>query len=132
MHGKLRSRRRIRTRSTDRPGAPSGIWLRCNTAPDAEGCMHPRRSDGNVHNGNRRRLAPSVRERASGTWLLRREFPARNLDSAPRTHYMAQVGTGFGFDPYAVRIISDLSPPAIAACAAASLAIGTRYGEQDT
>ena len=32
---------------------------------------------------------------------------------------------------YAVRIASDLSPE-IAACAAASLAIGTRYGEHDT
>jgi hypothetical protein len=32
---------------------------------------------------------------------------------------------------YAVRIASDLSPE-IAACAAASLAIGTRYGEQET
>lgn len=35
------------------------------------------------------------------------------------------------FPPYAVRVISDLSP-AIAACAAANLAIGTRYGEQLT
>jgi hypothetical protein len=33
---------------------------------------------------------------------------------------------------YAVRIASDLSPPAIAACAPASRAIGTRYGEHDT
>ena len=32
---------------------------------------------------------------------------------------------------YAVRIASDLSP-LIAACAAASLAIGTRYGEHET
>ena len=32
---------------------------------------------------------------------------------------------------YAVRIVSVLSPE-IAACAAASRAIGTRYGEQDT
>ena len=32
---------------------------------------------------------------------------------------------------YAVRIASDLSPE-IAACAAANLAIGTRYGEQET
>jgi hypothetical protein len=35
------------------------------------------------------------------------------------------------FDNYAVRIASDLSPE-IAACAAANLAIGTRYGEQET
>jgi hypothetical protein len=33
--------------------------------------------------------------------------------------------------PQAVRMASDLSPE-IAACAAANLAIGTRYGEQDT
>ena len=32
---------------------------------------------------------------------------------------------------YAVRVVSDLSP-LIAACAAASRAMGTRYGEQDT
>ncbi len=33
--------------------------------------------------------------------------------------------------PYAVRMDSDLSPE-IAACAAASRAMGTRYGEQET
>lgn len=33
---------------------------------------------------------------------------------------------------YAVRVDSVLSVPAIAACAAARRAIGTRYGEQDT
>jgi len=33
---------------------------------------------------------------------------------------------------YAVRIDSDLSLPLMAAWAAANLAIGTRYGEQDT
>ena len=32
---------------------------------------------------------------------------------------------------YAVRMVSDLSPE-MAACAAASRAMGTRYGEQDT
>ena len=32
---------------------------------------------------------------------------------------------------YAVRMVSDLSPE-IAACAAASRAIGTRYGEHET
>jgi len=32
---------------------------------------------------------------------------------------------------YAVRMVSDLSPE-MAACAAASRAIGTRYGEQET
>jgi len=33
---------------------------------------------------------------------------------------------------YAVRIVSALSPPLMAACAAARRAMGTRYGEQDT
>lgn len=37
-----------------------------------------------------------------------------------------------GYDPYAVRMDSEWSAPAMAACAAASRAMGTRYGEQET
>ena len=55
-----------------------------------------------------------------------------NLNDSDKKSRPEVTGLDSRLQLYAVRMASDLSPPAIAACAAANLAIGTRYGEHET
>ena len=82
---------------------------------------------------DRKGAEAAVSAKSSGQ-TTRRPFRVVRESSQPQSPAAATIGCpAFPTQPrcYAVRMVSDLSPE-IAACAAASRAIGTRYGEQET